>query len=78
LKELFFIGALALPCLPATTLKTYVLLWDYLEQHFPEYHVVYVYEDETLLNPGAEKTPFYLKMKNGKGLWLWAITKKSA
>lgn len=72
MKELFLVCALALP---SHLDSDYSLLKKFFEQRFPQHTVVFVNEDEELLNEGAKRLPFYVigKTSKGRGLQLWFL-----
>lgn len=72
----------ALQCalaLPAHLDSDYALLRDFIEARYPHHSVVFVAEDETLLNPGAERTPVSTVEKafKVKGLRLWMLRRSA-
>lgn len=77
IKELFLSCALALPAFNKEA--DYNILRKFIEKRYPKYTVVFINEDEELLNPGAEKTPVstvpLLKAFRVKGLRIWMIPK---
>jgi len=50
--EAFLIAALSLP--PMDRTKEYVILKEFVEARYPGFEVVFVNEDEELLNPDAQ------------------------
>lgn len=47
--------ALALPSFNKEA--DYMILKEWIEKKYPKYEIVFIHQDEKLLNPGAERTP---------------------
>ena len=71
IRELFLSCALALP-LHANS--DYWILKTFLEANWPDYRIVFVNEEERLLNKGALRTPLFV---GDPWLRVWGI-KRSA
>ena len=76
--EMFLSCALALPVYDPTS--DYNLLREFIAKREPNYYIVFINEDEKLLNPGAIDTGINTvsKTSRAKGLRLWAIRRESS
>lgn len=59
--------------LPINRKDDYALIRKFIAKRHPGYDVVFVNEDETLLNPGAEKTPVSTFEAGKPGLRIWMV-----
>ena len=79
--ELFLACALSLRplSLPEAPEADYVILRRWLEARYPNLDVVFVNEDEALLDKGAERTPLSIPVAQAfkaEGLRLWTKPKQ--
>lgn len=75
--------ALALPLLSAGHVdEDYYILREFIEKNYPKWNVVFVNEDERLLNPGAVKSPIravpVTKAFKVRKMTIWLLPRKSA
>jgi hypothetical protein len=76
------LNALILACalaLPSHLDSDYYLLKSFIEKKYPHFVVVYVNEDEKILDKGAKRLPFYVMGKTFKkrGLQVWLLNRSS-